>query len=157
MAKLVPLGLKVSQRQMREKLALSEPEKDEELLEPARAAPAPAEPPVPPAPVPDPKAETLSLRPGHPGGCRCTGCTTIRLAAEDPDRDAIDDLQDDQLRDWQAITDPLLEGVFALAAGATSYDDVLRKLDRLRIDSGPLRERLARATAIARGLGDVTD
>ncbi|MCF4125033.1 DUF935 domain-containing protein [Methylobacterium sp. SyP6R] len=159
-AKLVPLGLRVSQRQMREKLALSEPEKGEELLAAPRAAAPTAEPPAPapePAPGPAPAPETLSLRPGHPGGCRCTGCATARLAAGDPHRDAIDELQDDQLQDWEAITDPLLEGVFALAAGARSFDDVLRGLDRLRIDSGPLRERLARATAIARGLGDVTD
>ncbi|MCJ2050891.1 DUF935 family protein [Methylobacterium sp. J-070] len=40
-ARLVPLGLRVSQRQIRDKLALSEPEGDEELLRPA-PAPAPA-------------------------------------------------------------------------------------------------------------------
>lgn len=153
-ARLVPLGLRVSQRQMREKLALSEPEEGEELLAPAapKALPAPPELPALPAPK---KPETLSLRPGHPGGCRCAGCATVRFSATDPDRDAIDDLQDEQLGDWEAIVDPLLEGMFALAAEASSYEEVLAKLDALRVDSGPLRERLARASAIARGLGDV--
>ncbi|GJD93372.1 DUF935 domain-containing protein [Methylobacterium iners] len=149
-AKLVPLGLRVSQRQMREKLALSEPEDGEELLKPE------AVPPTPPAPGRTPPDPTmLSLRPGHPGGCHCAGCAAVRLAALDPTRDAIDDLQDEQLSDWQVLTDPLLEGVFALAADATSFEDVLARLDTLRTDSGPLRERLARASAIARGLGDL--
>ena len=150
-ARLVPLGLRVSQRQMREKMALSEPEAGEELLVP-EAKPQLA-PPAPTAPAAE--AAQLSLRPGHPGGCRCAGCATARLSATDPARDAIDDLQDDQLADWQQITDPLLEGVFALASEATSFEDVLARLDRVRVDSGPLRERLARASAIARGLGDV--
>lgn len=152
-AKLVPLGLKVSQREMREKLALSEPEAGEDLLT-APAGPTTTPPAPEPGRTPAPP-ETLSLRPGHPGGCHCAGCAAVRLAATDPLRDAIDDLQDDQLSDWEAITDPLLEGVFALAADATSFDDVLARLDTLRTDSGPLRERLARASAIARGLGDV--
>lgn len=151
-ARLVPLGLRVSQRQMREKLALSEPEEGEALLGPEeKSVPALPAPPTLPAPA------TLSLHPGHPGGCRCAGCATVRLSATDPDRDVIDVLQDDQLGDWEAITDPLLEGVFALAAEATSFEDVLARLDGLRIDSGPLRERLARANAIARGLGDVSN
>ncbi|MCJ2052868.1 DUF935 family protein, partial [Methylobacterium sp. J-070] len=115
---------------------------------PAPAA-APAAPAAPPA--------RLALRPGHPGGCRCGACATARFSARDPDRDALDDLQDDLLADWTAITDPLLEGLFALAAEATSYDEVLARLDAVRVDSGPLRARLARATAIARGLGDVGD
>ncbi len=154
-ARLVPLGLRVSAREMREKLALSEPEEGEELLAPPpkpEALPAPQ--PLPALPAPKAPA-MLSLPAGHPGGCRCAGCATVRLAATDPTRDAIDDLVDGQLSDWEAITDPLLEGIFALAADATSFEDVLARLDTLRIDSGPLRERLARASAIARGLGDL--
>ncbi len=161
-ARLVPLGLKVSQRQMRDKLALSEPEAGEELLtapaRPTTTPPADPEAPSEPEPRPEPKApEKMSLRPGHPGGCRCGACSTARLAAQDPERDAIDDLQDEMLADWEAVTDPLLEGMFALAAEAGSYEEVIARLDALRVDSAPLRERLARAGAIARGIGDLAD
>lgn len=41
--KLVPLGLRVGQREMRTKIGIGEPEPDDELLSPPRATPAPGE------------------------------------------------------------------------------------------------------------------
>lgn len=150
---LVPLGFRVGQREIRTKLGLSEPEDDEEIL--AQPASSPNPPPAP-HPNPTPGRSTLSLR--HGGGCRCPACGgTATLGAKDPtlpgDADAIDELLADQLDEWEEVADPLLEQIFALAAEETSYDAVLRRLDGLRLDTGPLQERLARASAIARGIG----
>lgn len=155
-ARLVPLGLKVSQRQMRDKLALSEPEGDEELLAP----PAPPRQ-VLPGQGRQPASEPLAGRPAHVRGCQCAGCLgPARLAAEDvgtteDEPDAIDHLLAEQLARWPTLVDPLLEQLFALAAECGSYEEVLARLDRLRLDSEPLRRRLAIATTISRGLGDV--
>ena len=145
--KLVPLGLKVKQGEVREKLGLSAPQDEDEVLAAAKPEPAAAAPAKPAA---------LSLR--HAAGCRCRACGQARLAAEpaaaDPP-DAVDQLLADE--DWEAIAAPLLDDLFALAADAGSYEEVIARLDAVRVDSGPLRERLARATAKARGIGDASD
>jgi Mu-like prophage protein gp29 len=147
--KAVPLGLKVSQREVREKVGLSEPQQDEDILgAPATTASEKTEN----------KDARLSLHHGH--GCMCPSCAgSARLASvpTDAEKDDIDRLGDDALSDWEEITDPLLESLFALAAECSSFDEVLERLDSLRLDSGPLRERLAKAMAISRGLGDVKD
>lgn len=146
----VNLGLRVSQREVRSKLGLSEPEDGEELLAPRKTDSA-----SPTATMPSPRGLTL-----HGANCLCASCAP-RLAARPggatPERDEIDALVDDEMRDWRKITDPLLEEVFALAAEAGTYEEALRRLDALRLDTGPLVERLTRATTIARGIGDVVD
>lgn len=150
---LVPQGLKVSQREIRGRLGLSEPEAGEDLLLPPAApvvdAPKPGKPPEP-----GQAPSQLSLR----SPCTCPSCGgTATLGAKDPtlagDEDAIDLVMSDELADWQEIADPMLEQIFAMAAEEDSYEGVLRRLDGLRLDSGPLQERLARSTAIARGIG----
>ncbi len=152
LSKTVPLGLRVSQREIREKFGLSEPQKDEEILVAPKAAEA--------VEKPSEKEQDAKLSLRHGTGCLCRSCAgSARLAAEDPDKDKddIDHLADDMLADWEEITDPLLESLFALAAECSSFDEVLARLDSLRLDSGPLRERLAKAMAISRGIGDVKD
>lgn len=150
--RMVKLGMRVGQREMRKKIGLSEPVEGEELL----SAPTPAE--QKPQDVPKPgEKEKLSALSSHGAGCQCQSCRTAQLAAGNPDKDDLDEVMDEALADWQEITDPLLEQLFALAAGCKSYDEVLAKIDTLRLDTGPLQERLARAMAIARGIGDVKD
>lgn len=156
-AVLVPLGLKVGQREMRGRLGLSEPSAGEDLLAPA--TPAPIDPALkPPSPKPTDALLAAQLR-THAGACSCAACTgAATLGAKDPtlpgDADAIDALMAEELAEWQEVTDPLLEEIFALASEETSFEGVLRRLDGLRLDSRPLVERLARATAISRGIGD---
>jgi phage gp29-like protein len=148
--KLVPLGLKVKQGEVREKLGLSEPQQEDELLARPQSQPASQGSETPS------RAAALSFR--HHGGCSCPSCATAKLAAGDgqPDPpDAIDNLIGDE--DWMKIAEPLLEDLFAEAVAAGSYEEMLSRLDAARVDSGPLRERLARAMAIARGIGDVSD
>lgn len=73
MSKLVPLGLRVQQSEIRDKFGLSDPEDDSDLLHAPVAAPAPAPAPAPPQPggdaAPDPAAApTLhsQQQPAHP-------------------------------------------------------------------------------------------
>ena len=153
----VPLGLKVGQKVIRKKLGLPDPEEGEDLLEPPK--PVPAKVLHPPQPlVPPEQMAALHVR-----GCRC-GCGAsrqARFAADDPngvtDIEDTDDLVDDALEDWREITDPLLAQLLRLADGAASLEEVLARAQTAGLDIGPLVEKLAKATAISRGLGDVRD
>ncbi|QRE74393.1 DUF935 domain-containing protein [Methylobacterium aquaticum] len=156
-SKLVPLGLRVGQREVRSKLGLSDPEDNEELLV-ARAEPVAASPGPRPALPPAPAATHAGLR-GHVAGCRCGGCLA-RLAADPVDPDAAtmtDALLSEAARDWREITDPLLAPIAAAMAGAGSLDDALAAIGRRGPDGSQLLERLAVATATARGIGSVAD
>lgn len=160
-SQLVPFGLKVSQDEVRAKLGLSKPADDEELLIP------PAQPAkdMPEDPKPEPNAKrdrgkaaklAADLTRDHVTGCACGGCKLASLAAGE-DADPIDELADAFLEDWEDMTEPLLAPFRSIIANATSIEDALERLDVLETGSDPLADRLARATAIARGLGDVKD
>jgi hypothetical protein len=71
--------------------------------------------------------------------------------------DETDELVDEALDDWREIRDPLLAGLLAAVGKAETFEEALANLATAKIDSGPLLERLALATAKARGLGDVKD
>lgn len=105
-------------------IGLSEPEADEHVLAPPEPAPPATVPPIAGS-----KPEPLAAR--HGGGCRCAAC------GGDPG--------------MLGAKDPTLPGDDA--AEETTYEGVLRRLDGLRLDSRRLQERLARSTAIARGIG----
>lgn len=152
-AQLVPIGLKVSQRQMRDKLGLSEPETDEELLAPAAS---PAVPPLKPGNKPP-----LATAAAHVAGCQCGPCL-VRLAADAPPagRDGpaeVEAIADLALEHWEEITDPLLGPLLLAAQRATSFEDALSRLAARGPDGSALLERLAVATAKARGIGSVID
>jgi phage gp29-like protein len=165
--KAVPLGLHVGQKYVRGRASIPEPEPDEELLESPRAAGAQEKQPAAdggaaaaPGTPPAKKNKNAGL---SAVGCACPNCggETSRLAADDPTGiTALDDteaLVDDALSDWTEIRDPLLAGLLAAIGEATNFEDALAKLAEAKIDSGPLLEALAKATAKSRGLGDVRD
>ncbi len=146
----VPLGLKVSQNWFRKKIGAPDPQEGEDLLKAPEGAKPKAVGDMPPP------SQSLSAR--LHGSCGCNQCQATRLAAEGVDPpDETDELVDEQLSDWQKITDPLLEELFAMVNEASSFEEVQQRLDALRVDSRPLAEKLARAMAIARGLGDLKD
>lgn len=153
-AKLVPLGLRVSQKEIRGKFGLSEPGEDDELLASPTRGPAPAE---------MPKAPSTARLAAHHGGCTCVDCTGLATAAAAPgaiDVEAeLDQLVDDALDDWEELADPLLEPLRVAIAQAKSYEELEAMLPRLarQVDGAKLAEALARLTAKARGLGDVAD
>lgn len=170
-ARLLPYGLKVGQKQMRGKLGLSEPEEGDEILAPQKpAAPPPGNDPSnavkEPAAV-GKKAPQAGLSAGagfaHPGGCACTGCRAFAALAADPagvDVEAeLDALFAQELADWEEVADPIFAALRAGLAKAKSYDELIALLPEMAGEGGSdqLAERLARLTAIARGLGDVAD
>lgn len=167
--KAVAQGLKVSQKFVRKKASIPEPEEDEELLVPPSSrgsdVPSGATPPdnnksgeKPPATRAKDAAQRLAV-----GGCACPNCggQVSRLAANDPTEitalDDTDALVDEALGDWREIRDPLLAGLLSAVSEATSFEEALANLERAEIDSAPLVEALAKATAKSRGLGDVRD
>ena len=173
---LVPLGVKVSAGEVRAKLGLSEPEADDELLTapkppPVAPPPGPDDPPAagtggkgpqPPKPPNAPKSpEGLSA---HVAGCRCVPCLTApaRLAADGgtlaPDGvDETDALLGPALSDWQEVTDPLLGPLMLAASRSSTFAEVLAAIEKSGPDGSKLLERLAVATAKARGIGAAMD
>jgi len=169
---VVPLGLKVGQGYVRKKASIPDPDDDDELLdepaeEPGAPEKKPGKKPAPPrAPEPGDKPEptkSARLALGHGGGCMCPACgaPTAQLAADDPNYvTALDDtdvIVHDAMADWQEVTDPLLAGLLSAVAGATDFDDALKRIAKAKIDTGPLTEALAIAGMKSRGLGDVRD
>lgn len=162
---LVPFGLRVSEREMREKFGLSEPSEGDVLLTPPKRAPAPDETGAPDQPKArwskrQKKFESFAAgAAGHGERCRCPDCLET-LAAEveaGNAHDAVDSLLEDALNDWEEVTAPLLDPLTAIIEKATSYEEALAMLEAAGPDGTKMAEKLARLTAISRGLGDVMD
>jgi len=174
--KTIPLGLQVSQKFVRKRASIPEPEPDEDLL----GAPAPPRdatqnasndapsndltPKDAPKDAPPDSARKARLA---LGGCPSCG-ETARFAADDPTStptstptapDETDEIVDAALADegFREIRDPLLAGLLAAVGESTGFDDLLARLDTAKIDSAALVERLTLATAKARGLGRMRD
>lgn len=154
-AKLVPLGLRVKQSEIRGKFGLSEPSDTDELLTPQRQTSTQHE--IVAANDPK-KAARLSA-----GDCRCPSCggtRTASLAAEPiAEADELDELVADAMADWEVLVDPLLAPLREAVARASSFDELLAMMPELaaEVDGSKLAEALALLTAKARGLGDVKD
>jgi phage gp29-like protein len=146
--KLVPLGLRVEQSVIRDRMGLPDPAanaKPEDLLQPP-AAPAPAD------------LASADNRAGH----SCPHCATAANRAGDED-DTLDDTADEALAGWERVMAPVAETVEdlieeLLAEGGT-IEDLRDRLTELAgtLPLAGLIESLAEATFKARGLGDATD
>ncbi len=140
--KLVPLGLKVEQSIIRDKLGLPDPPPNAELLTPPDKAPAP-----------EPK----------PGKASNRARAMNQEGAHEDDPDAIDALVDENLGDWEPVMTPVVGSIDKLigellASGATLQDLLARLSDLYRDqDIEPLVEALAAAMLKARAMGDATD
>lgn len=148
----VRLGGKVSSSEVRDKLGWSDPAEDDELLAAPRAG---AEaPPVEPPPAP---ATARALHPVCPGcGQRHAPALAAQVAPAD---DELVSILVETFGDWVAITDPLFEPMREALEGATSYAELRAAMLEAvtRMDRSALADAIARATAKARGLGDVED
>lgn len=158
---LVPLGLKVGQKQMRDTVGLEEPEEGDELLTP------PQQPPARPGatgggtPPPGSRADA-------PGGGRADGATEPGDA--DPDdpptvaaarrndgtvtRDWADDTVDAMIaaEGWAPAFDDETRAAMAKCATREEFEAVLaRAFDRMGLDK--LAEKIAEARFAARGAG----
>ncbi len=132
LAKLVPLGFRVSQDEVRNKFGLSEPKDKDEIFR-QQAAPA--------LPV--------------DGAADAQGKVALN-AAQQP-RDRIDELVEAEIGDWHEQLDEILTPVERLAAECADEAEFLRRLPELKIEAAKLQQALAVATFKARGLGDATD
>lgn len=168
--RMVKVGLKISQREVRDRMGFSEPQVDEELLEPPNtteppigAGPVAPKPPAPPTAKPsEPDPKKPARLAAHVAGCRCGGCLKAELLAPraDPVPTGLDDVEaalEEALADWQDITDPLLDPLREILATATSFEEALAMLEAKGPDGSKLAAALASATAVARGIGDVKD
>lgn len=152
--RLVPLGLKVDQREVRKKLNLSEPAKDAELLTPPpTAAPAAAaDPSAAPGTGKDPKAlaPKALAREAAPAPAQAR---RARVEAR------LDELTLASLDGWAREFGPEVGAVMQIVREASSFDDIQAGLERLAGDlAAPAAARgLARAmfTAAALAQGDV--
>ncbi|MCB5204243.1 DUF935 domain-containing protein [Neorhizobium sp. T786] len=173
--RLVPLGLKVKQTEVREKLGLSDPNDDDDLLTPPAAAPAVDTAPVKQEPKKTPpaandetaaeaerKSKTAALSAiviDHRRACRCGACTAL-LAAEAGEPDALDQVEAlfaHAMDDWEEMARPIVQPIADIVLNATSFDDALNMLKAAGPDASKMAERLGRLTAIARGVGDIAD
>lgn len=168
--RLVPLGLRVSQAEVRKKMKLSEPAEGEELFTPpARAAtpavdPAgdPAEgPPAGPAANPgenrqDPQtgASDPAKTPKTPALAR-TALEGQVAGREAADRQ-LDEVQLAALEDWEPTFGAEAAVVLELVRTAESFDQVLAGLDAMAADlaAAPAARSLARAMFQAHVIGE---
>jgi phage gp29-like protein len=149
LAALVPLGLKVSQQHVREKIGVREPMEGEECLTPP-VAPAPKDPNV----IND--ASKSALNRSHAPGCPC-GCglsLNAESAATEPD--VIDRIGADEADDWEPQLSPFIGAIRKAAAKASSYEEFIAALDELAatFDMTPLARRLMISAMKARGFGE---
>ena len=171
---LVPLGLRVKQTEVREKLGLSDPEAGDDLLTAPNQAPVAIT--APPAPKVDPKAKPEKQAPAnddvkskvaalsaivsdHKRACRCGACDAL-LAAEAGEPDALDQVETlfaDAMGDWEAIAAPIVAPLTEIIQTAGGFEEALKLLSAAGPDASKLAASLSKLTAIARGVGDIAD
>lgn len=98
----------------------------------------------------------------HEQTCHCHACNTQRKALnaeQQPPRDQLDQLADNDLSDWEPLVSPVLDPIQALADKAKDFDEFRAGLAGLldEMDPAKLIEALALASFKARALGDVRD
>ena len=139
---LVPLGLKVSMREVRERVGFGEPDEGEEVL----TAPVAAKPAKP---------ETIgSLDKGWMR--RRVERTGLALNADGGGAmDEVEAIGESGADDWEAQLSPLVERILAAAERATSFEDMNARLTAMagEIEVDAMAKRLAVAMLKARALG----
>ncbi|CAH0339585.1 DUF935 domain-containing protein [Rhizobium sp. CECT 9324] len=176
--RMVPLGLRVKQSEIREKIGLSDPGDDDELLRPAASPIADAattkpnekpnaKPEVKPAAGKDSQSEDVKTKVAalsamvsdHKRACRCVVCTSL-LAAEAGEPDALDQVEAlfaNALDDWEAMANPIVMPIAEIIDKAGSFEEALSMLQTRFPDASKLATSLGNLTAIARGIGDIAD
>lgn len=142
----VNLGGKVGMSEVRDKLGIEDPDKDEELLRPAnRGSAEETDPPTKPEKLPAPKPQISMHR------------VADMAAADAIDTSIVQILSDDG---WEPMVAPVVEGLEAQIAKAKDLDEIRAILQErlVSMDVNALTEILARAAFSARlaGLGNET-
>lgn len=134
-------GLQVEQSAILDKFGLAAPADGAILLRPQGGQAAP-------------------LSPGLNQECHCPNCGGHRKALNaEQRRDALDELADEDLAEWEPLMKPVLDPVQQLAERSSSFDEFRAGLAGLldEMDDTELVEKLAAAAFKARGLGDGGD
>lgn len=153
--KLVPLGLKVEQDEVREKLGMRTPKSDAELLAaPKPPSPAPADPAAaaPPSPLPPDQKAALNRRLAAGCPCGCGGRTAFNAEGA-PGDDELAEIEAAAMGDWERQGQALAAPLVAAVMNAASYEEAMAALDRAQPDVEALTRGLAIAAMKARGLG----
>jgi len=167
LAKLVPVGLRVSAQEIREKIGVREPEDGEEVLEapkPAAAAADSSDPSTNPITSGYERDASLNRQRYRMGGiCPC-GCgkplartafnAQVLPPATEPDE--IDRIGQEEADEWEPQLSPLIEAIMKAAAESGTYEEFAAALDGLAaaIDVDPLAKRLMISAMKARGFGE---
>lgn len=179
LAKLVPLGLRVGEAEVRDRFGFTDPDEGEiviskEGLVPYKRAEAIAEgEPEEPDPVDDadepeekpaPRRKTAKNRQSSKSrtakGRKTKKCKSCGVAHNSQQHvDELDNLRSDALGDWEEIVDPMLKPIRDLAASARDYTSFLAGLPKAlaNMDAETFVKTLAASMAIARGVGDAGD
>lgn len=153
---LVPLGLKVSQSEVRDKLGMREPDKGEEVLEAQKAA------------APGKKADPVTkqaLREAVnsvqlykcPCGCgKSYTAEEVALNAAGDGVDPVDAIGAEEAADWEPQMEPIVASILEAADASSSFEEFKQRLAELAgdLDTDELARRLAIAQMKARGVGD---
>lgn len=159
--RLVPLGLRVDQSEIRKKLKLSEPAEAAEVLTPpgSAAKPAATQPAQEPPPAETPPATPEAVDDPPPADrralARAGGLADARSRREAIDAD-LDDLTLASLDGWERTFGAEAQAVVSVIREAGGFDQALTKLDELAKDlAAPAAARsLARAMFLAAATGE---
>jgi phage gp29-like protein len=138
LAKLVPLGLKVSAQEVRGKIGVSEPADDADVLGQAAPAPEDVQPPVPLRKKPDLKA--------------------VASQQQELDVDVVDLMVAQALEDdgWEEVMSPMIDPLIASleAENIQDWDTLIGRIEALRdkMDVSALTNALANSGAFVRSL-----
>ena len=136
---LVPMGMRVEESVMRDRLRLPDPAKGAVLLQ------------APQTPAP--------LAPAQNHAAHCPSCLATARNQERAAQSYVDELEEEALQDWQAQMGPIVDPLEQLLQNSDSYEDFLAGLPAVmeQMDPAEVVRRMATTTFKARGLGDVSD
>lgn len=142
LAALVPLGLKVSMSEVRDRIGFGEPDADEELLV-AQVGAKPAKPQTDGA-----------LDKGWMRRSPATTGLALNASGANP-MDEVEAIGETAADDWEAQLSPIVEKILLAAERSTSFEDFSARLAAMagEIEADPMAKRLATATLKARALG----
>ncbi len=149
---LVPLGLKVEESQVRDKLGISDPDKKSDLLHPTQT-----DSNKPMDRQEHNKTGNHKTAINH-RQCSCCHSTALN-EQENTDPDWLDELEAEAMEEWELQMEPIIDPVLSLAEEAQSYDEFMARLPELLETMKPdeLIKKLAEQTFKARGVGDASD
>jgi phage gp29-like protein len=143
-ARLVPLGLRVEQGDMRDRLGLKDPDDDAELLGPAAPKAAPAAPGTPAAEPPEPGDDAED-----PTGTKALNAIRRRAARQLATPDAVEALTARLAEDADGALGGLTDAIRAELEAATDMRDLANRIARMQLDPKALAEAMGRGMAIA--------